>query len=714
MNIEQVNAHPARWYTLLGLVLVPLLVAGGFLVAGMNSDSRLRTVQAAIVNLDEPVTIDEQYIPLGRQLTANLVDSDRVENLDWALETEDRARAGLATGKYAAMVLIPKNFSAAATSYAKEANEAERATVELATSPVAGVADATLGKAVALAAASSLNETLTSTYLENIYVGFNDLGEQFTTMADAAAQLSDGTTKLANGIGDASDGTQQLYTGARQLANGLGTMKSETSSLPSQTKKLAGGVSDYVDGANQLAQQTIEALPAQQTLNTSVAGLSQLSTNVHQGIAKTKAGLLAQAKATGARSVSLQEHLAAIAGGDLSKIEPALKILHEDCRMADATAADLATKAPVCVGILEGSAATMAQVASGLGAEEDGASESNPPSTLLGAANMLDGGLAQLSAGLSASTPSAEEMKGQISQLKQLIAGGKQLASGTRKLADGMPELTSGIAKVAGGANQLADGVDSLGAGLITASSGADKLADGMNEFADGIAKGKDKLPSYTKSERQNLADVVASPVSTEGLEGLADPNVGWVSLLAVLALWLGALATYTVVRAVARGLLGSAESTPKLIGKALLPGLAVVGTQAVLLGALVHIGLGLNWPKTFAVTGVLLVAAAAFAVLNHALVALMGGFGRLMAVVFAVVTTASTVVAAAPGVLTALRPFSPLTPALDAVRAVITESSGAAASTWLVVGWMLIGLLASSIAIARKRTTTLAAAVAG
>jgi putative membrane protein len=298
--------------------------------------------------------------------------------------------------------------------------------------------------------------------------------------------------------------------------------------------------------------------------------------------------------------------------------------------------------------------------------------------------------------------------------VKELIAGGKQLASGTQKLADGMPALASGIAKVADGADQLASGVDSLGAGLISASSGADKLADGMSEFADGIAKGKDKLPSYTKAERQNLADVVASPVATEGLEGLADPNVGWVSLLAVVALWLGALGTYTVVRAVARGLLGSAESTPKLIAKALLPGLVVVGVQAVLLGALVHVGLGLAWPKTFEVTGVLLVAAAAFAVLNHALVALMGGFGRLLAVVFAVVTTASTVVAAAPGALTALRPFSPLTPALDAVRAVLTESSGAAASTWLVVGWLLLGLLGSAIAITRRRTTTLAAAVVG
>ena len=118
MNLEHLNSTPARWYTLLGLLLVPLLVAGGFLLAGVNADARMHTVKAAVVNLDEPVTIDGQYTPLGRQLTANLVDSDRQENLTWVLDTEVNARAGLATGTSAAMVVIPKNFSAAATSFA--------------------------------------------------------------------------------------------------------------------------------------------------------------------------------------------------------------------------------------------------------------------------------------------------------------------------------------------------------------------------------------------------------------------------------------------------------------------------------------------------------------------------------------------------------------------------------------------------------------------
>ena len=75
----------------------------------------------------------------------------------------------------------------------------------------------------------------------------------------------------------------------------------------------------------------------------------------------------------------------------------------------------------------------------------------------------------------------------------------------------------------------------------------------------------------------------------------------------------------------------------------------------------------------------------------------------------FAVLTAAAALVGSAPGVFAALRPFSPLTPALDAVRAIVTESSGAVTSTLTLVGWLMVACC-SSIAVARRRTTTLAA----
>jgi putative membrane protein len=700
MNLERVNSTPARWWTLLGLVLVPLLIAGGFLVAGLNTDNRLHNVQAAVVNLDEPVTVHGQYAPMGRQLTANLVDSQRVENLTWVLDSEANARAGLNTGAYAAMVVIPKNFSAAATSYGGDAKDAERATIELSTSPVAGVADATLSKAVAMEAATALNESLTSTYLDNIYVGFNDMGKQFTTMSDGASQLSSGTSDLAAGIQQAADGSSKLASGTTALADGLGQLKTQTATMPSATTKLADGTTQYVAGVNALIDQTIDALPAQVQLADGVKQLSDGASGLSTGLGTyqdSMEDLGSNATVVGQATVAAEAAVAPTPCPTFSA-DPTVQATACAAFKAGLTAG---ADAGAAVGVTVGGKAA----AAGL----DTADPSTGQSLMTGAAGLASG-LSTLSSQLQASLP---DVATTTAQLKKLKAGGNQLDDGISQLADGMPALVDGIAQSADGAAELATGTSAMSTGLVSAARGAGTLSSGMADFAAGIAKGQDKIPSYTTSDRENLASVVSAPVSTDGLTGLANPDLGWVSLLLILALWLGALATYTVVKAVARGLLGSADTTPKLIAEALLPGVALVSVQAVLLGGLAAWAWDLNWQKTLTVSVVLLIAGVTFAVINHALVTWAGGFGRLISVVFAVIATAATLAPAAPGVLEALRPFSPLTPALDAVRAVLTESDAAASSTFIVIGWLLIGLLASAIGIARQRTTSLAAIIA-
>ena len=175
------------------------------------------------------------------------------------LDSEENAKAGLTSGTYAAMVVIPKNFSAAATSFSKDADQAEQATIQVTTSPVAGVADATLGRVVASEAATMLNQTLTESYLKQIYIGFNDLGDQFVTLADGSGQLADGAEKLSDGIGSAADGTKQLYTGTSKLADGLGAACAKTGACrPARASRptvLASRRTSTWPGANQLVDQ---------------------------------------------------------------------------------------------------------------------------------------------------------------------------------------------------------------------------------------------------------------------------------------------------------------------------------------------------------------------------------------------------------------------------------------------------------------------------
>ena len=188
--------------SLIGLVLIPLLVAGGFLWATWNSSDRLDRVQAAIVNNDEGVTLNKQFVPLGRQLAGGLVKGEEgVENFDWILTDDADAKAGMESGEYAAVVTIPKDFSKQATSFSKdETSQIEPATIDVQVSQIRGIADGVVAQFITAAATSALNTELTKQYLDNVYIGFNDTGKQFTTVADAAGKLADGATKLSDGL----------------------------------------------------------------------------------------------------------------------------------------------------------------------------------------------------------------------------------------------------------------------------------------------------------------------------------------------------------------------------------------------------------------------------------------------------------------------------------------------------------------------------------
>ena len=122
LPIERARTRrPVTWLTLIGVLLLPVVI-GGILVAALyNPAERLDSMSAAIVNEDEPVTIDDQYVPLGRQLTAGLVEgSDEIaeQPRPGRSPTPTTPPTGLADGTYQAVVTIPENFSAAATSTA--------------------------------------------------------------------------------------------------------------------------------------------------------------------------------------------------------------------------------------------------------------------------------------------------------------------------------------------------------------------------------------------------------------------------------------------------------------------------------------------------------------------------------------------------------------------------------------------------------------------
>jgi putative membrane protein len=89
-------------------------------------------------------------------------------------------------------------------------------------------------------------------------------------------------------------------------------------------------------------------------------------------------------------------------------------------------------------------------------------------------------------------------------------------------------------------------------------------------------------------------------------------------------------------------------------------------------------------------------------------LAAWFGNAGRLIAIAFAVITTVGAVTSAVPGVFDTLRPLSPVSPALDGLRALMTDSTGAPAAIFTLLGWAVVALAASAAAVLRRRTVRL------
>jgi putative membrane protein len=644
--------------SLIGIVLVPLVVAGILVWALFNPQDRLDQVTAAIVNEDEPVQVDGQTVPLGRQLSAGLVDggasSDAGEdgtskaaandntsdtNYAWKITDADEAREGLTSGKYVAVVTIPKNFSKAATSFGGDAADAEQATIDVATSKQSRLVDDAITQTISSTAANLVGNGLTTSYLQNVYVGFNTLGTQLGQAADGAQQLATGTDSLRDGAVQLADGVNQLAAGMPQLTSGASQLASGAAQTNTGAQQLANGLNAAATG--------IGALPG---------GIEQLTSGANQLVP------LAQGASTG------------IAGIDTT--------LKTASALADACATG--TQPQACVQVSQLLAGTLNDPGyQGL--------VTNAP-TLGTAVSGIANGLTALNA-----------------QAPQLASGIQQLAAGSTQLANGTAQLSTGASGLSTGLTTLADGVTQLGTGATGLADGSKTLADSTHTLADGLDTAVESIPSYSESDRDNLAKVVSQPVTTDGAEANALFGTTSMPFYAVLALWLGALATFIVLRAIPSAVLSSTRSSLSLAVRTWLPAGLVGILQGLLVSAVMQPALKLDAPEWIGFAAIAMVAGAAFAAANQALIAVFGGFGRFISMIVTLVTLATGIIATVPDLLDTVFEYTPVHPALNALRAMALETGGVVAGVTGIVLWLLLSLVVTTLAIARRRSVSAA-----
>ena len=647
---------PLTWKTWVGLIAVPALIMGLLTWAFWSPEANHGTATAAVVNNDEPATVNGQLVPLGRELAGKLTHSTD-SGYTWVLSDAADAEAGLADGRYTAVVTVPKDFSARATSTASgKPMDATQAVLDVRTSATAGVLDPQLSQQVAQATQQALDQQVVETYLDNIYIAISTIHGQITKAATGARQLADGTGQLVPGAGKLADGSGKLSSAATQLAGGAKELAAGTSQLATGSAQLSGGLTQ--------AERDTARLPE----------LTRQLANGAEQVAKGNEKLAGTVVPLANRIIAAIDALpsAKAAADEFQRLARQCTGNPQFCAELTRTAKEFATNA----GKIDGGKAAVRAAA--VQARD--------------AVQALATGARQVADGTARLAGQAGSLARGVSTAAQ---GARQLNTGVQKANSGAKQLATGSAQLSGGASTLAGGAGEL-------KDGAVKVNNGAGELAGQLDKGREQVPSYTDAERAHLKTIAADPTTATTDAAPAGPLA--ITLFAVLALWALALVTYIVTRAVPDAVLTAREATWRIVIRAIVPGATAAALAALAITAIAVPALGLGLAGTLGFLAVTLLAASAFVAVNQAATAIFGRPGRLASLAVLVLAAATGIVSTLPEPLYALTGFLPTHGAVVALRAVAMGGPGLVGGVVHLAVWLVIGTLATVLITDRRR----------
>jgi putative membrane protein len=328
---------------------------------------------------------------------------------------------------------------------------------------------------------------------------------------------------------------------------------------------------------------------------------------------------------------------------------------------------------------------------------------------------------AALQADRAAATAGTALQEASASSL-QAVSSAQQLQSATASASQQLRAATSQSSDLVRAAQQAADGTDKLSTGLGGILTGGHSLQAqigqlqlGAGQLSSGLRAAVDQIPPANAQQRARLADTLGAPVDlrTTNLHPARQYGRGLAPLLCGIALWIFALAAYLVLRPLnPRALAGQARAlTIAVAGWLPAAGIGVAG--ALVMYAVLHVGLGLDPLHPLWAIGMLVLTACALVALTHLLRTAFGVAGvALSLALLAFQLTASSglyPLETAPAFFRTIRPASPLTYVVEGLR--VTISGGRPADlirAAIVLGAILLaGVGLTAVVVSRRRVWT-------
>ncbi|PBC78408.1 putative membrane protein [Streptomyces sp. TLI_235] len=712
------------------LLLLPLLYGALYLWSFWDPYGRLDKLPVALVNEDRAVTVEGGRVDAGRDLAAKLRQS---HTFGWQDTTAADAEKGLTTGRYYLTLTIPAGFSAGIAS--SNGDHPERGTLQVRTNDSNNYIVGSISRTVFSEVRAAASAKASAAFYDKIFLGFSDLHDRTREAADGAARLTaganqahDGSAQLADGTARAKDGTEQLAAGGRDarsgatdLAAGLDKAKQGSSSLDDgiariddNLAKLTTGAQQVADGTRRLTDQ-VDPLarkisPLLHTYPEEIRTAARLTADAADKLSTDLKDLPGRSSAVLADARTLSARIDASYARHCPGGSPAPGHDAADCRteaeLSDighrlVTAAEradaLVREATPALDELAAHADEVEKLARKL-ADTDLAAEFDAKVADL---HRLDDGAHQVADGaarLKQGTATA------LTGIRSLDSGLGRLDDGAHRLSGGIYRLSTGMTALDSATGQLADGAARLDDGLGT-------LADGSSRLTAGLQDGAGKIPDYTDGQRAARTTAMSDPVALARQELNKAPNygTGFAPYFMPLALWVGAMVTYMLMRPLGpRALAGNAPSWRVALA-GWLPAAAIGLAQAAALLAVLHWGLGLEAERTAGLIGYLALTVVCFTALMQWINARFGPAGRLLALALLMLQLTSAggtyPVESSPGFFNAIHPFLPMTYVVAGLRRLI--SGGDLTAVWTgsaVLAAFWAGALALTVLTARRR----------
>lgn len=533
---------------LLAISLLPLLFGGLFVWSYFDPLGNFDKVPVALVNSDEG--------DAGQQVVDELVAQSP---MDFHVVSPEEARAGVESGKYYLALELPTDFTAAATSVKDD--DPHQAKINVTLNETNGFIPTMLGNTATTQVAEAVSNTIGAKVVDQLFVGFNTIG-------DGMDKASDGANQLDEGANTAKDGGEKLDEGATKLDNGMQEFNSQLQKMPAAATKLDEGAGKLQDGAQQLSTGIGTAADGSKQLASGLGELQKGTDTLGSGAAQVAGGV---------------DKITGVAGA-IGTAQTAIADI--DANLAQVIADLDASPIPGTTPVADQARAIRAQL-------NNSALNQLANSDLVGQLVKLQQGAHEVANQLQ--NPEAKYRSG----VDKAAAASQQLAAGLAKLQDGSGTLLAGMTELKNGTSQLvvaantasdassklADGSNQLVVGLGQLNDGLVKLSDGTGELSLKLSDGAKEAPRWEGDRLDKAVKSASNPVVVNQVgDEVTFFGRGLSPFFLALSLWFGGLIMFMVLPPLSRRAIDSGAPTPRVALNTLVPAYLIGLAQVIAL----------------------------------------------------------------------------------------------------------------------------------